>query len=73
MGYSADEAGFMGACLLLSGMVAAIVTAPLFDRVFTYHLAATSKILVPIVAVGWFTLIWAGMYSASDTPTFWNS
>ncbi|KIM45391.1 hypothetical protein M413DRAFT_442062 [Hebeloma cylindrosporum] len=59
LGYSADEAGFMGACLLLSGMVAAIVTAPLFDRVFTHHLAATSKVFVPFVAVGWFTLIWA--------------
>jgi hypothetical protein len=61
VGYSADEAGFMGACFLLSGLVAAIVTAPLFDRVFTHHLAVTSKILVPFIAVGWFSFIWAGM------------
>ena len=50
----------MGATLLLSGMAAAVVTAPLFDRVFTHHLAATTKRLVPIAAIGWFVLIWAG-------------
>lgn len=50
----------MGACLLLTGMAAAVVTAPLFDRVFTYHLARTAKYFVPCVAVGWFSLIWAG-------------
>ncbi|KAF9464950.1 major facilitator superfamily domain-containing protein [Collybia nuda] len=58
-GYSADESGFMGACLLLSGIVAAIITAPLFDRVFTHHLALTAKILVPILAGAWLSLIWA--------------
>ena len=46
--------------MLLAGMLAAIVSAPLFDRVFTNHLAITSKILVPISALGWFVLIWAG-------------
>ncbi|KAF9050074.1 major facilitator superfamily domain-containing protein [Panaeolus papilionaceus] len=59
MGYSEDEAGFFGACLLLTGILAAIVTAPLFDRVFTHHLAITSKVLVPFVALGWLSLIWA--------------
>ncbi|TFK44255.1 major facilitator superfamily domain-containing protein [Crucibulum laeve] len=59
MGYTADEAGFMGACLLLTGIVAAIITAPLFDRVFTHHLAITAKVLVPIVAGAWLSLIWA--------------
>ncbi|KAF9484435.1 MFS general substrate transporter [Pholiota conissans] len=59
VGYSSDESGFMGACLLLSGMAAAIITAPLFDRVFTHHLAITSKCFVPFAAVGWFVLIWA--------------
>ncbi|RXW22995.1 hypothetical protein EST38_g2878 [Candolleomyces aberdarensis] len=59
MGYSSDESGFMGACLLLTGVVAAIVTAPLFDRVFTYHLALTAKICAPATAIGWFSLIWA--------------
>ncbi|KAF9010646.1 major facilitator superfamily domain-containing protein [Cyathus striatus] len=57
-GYTSDEAGFMGACLLLTGIVAAIITAPLFDRVFTHHLALTAKILVPIVAGMWLSLIW---------------
>ncbi|CAA7261775.1 unnamed protein product [Cyclocybe aegerita] len=59
VGYSDDESGFMGACMLLTGIVAAIISAPLFDRVFTHHLALTAKILVPFVAVGWFSLIWA--------------
>jgi FLVCR family MFS transporter 7 len=50
----------MGAALLLTGIVAAILTAPLFDRVLTHHLGITIKILVPIVAVAWLSLIWAG-------------
>ncbi|KAJ7116582.1 major facilitator superfamily domain-containing protein [Mycena epipterygia] len=58
-GYSDQDAGLMGATLLLCGIVAAVVTAPLFDRVFTTHLARTMKTLVPIVAGGWFSLIWA--------------
>jgi hypothetical protein len=57
-GYSSDTAGFMGATLILSGIVAAILTAPLFDRVFTSHLAITSKVLVPILGVAWFVFIW---------------
>ncbi|KAF8629274.1 hypothetical protein AX17_005852 [Amanita inopinata Kibby_2008] len=58
-GYSNDISGLMGACLLLTGIVAAILTAPLFDRVFTHHLAITSKILVPILGGAWLSLIWA--------------
>ncbi|KAJ7783079.1 major facilitator superfamily domain-containing protein [Mycena metata] len=58
-GYSSDTAGFMGAVLLLSGIVTAIATAPLFDRVFTSHLAITTKILVPVLAGAWLSLIWA--------------
>lgn len=53
-------AGFMGACLLLTGMAAAIITGPVVDRYFTHHLARLSKILVPFIAVGWLSLIWAG-------------
>lgn len=49
----------MGAALLLSGLVAAITTAPLFDRVFTHHLALTSKFLVPAIAGAWLSSIWA--------------
>ncbi|KII92526.1 hypothetical protein PLICRDRAFT_155111 [Plicaturopsis crispa FD-325 SS-3] len=59
VGYSADTAGFMGATLLLTGIVAAIVTAPLFDRVLTHHLALTAKILVPIMAASWVAFIFA--------------
>lgn len=59
VGYSSDTSGLMGACLLLTGIVAAIVTAPLFDRVFTRHLALTTKIAIPIVAVVWLSMVWA--------------
>jgi MFS family permease len=59
VGYSADLSGFMSACLLLSGMAMAIITAPIVDRYFSYHLAYLAKVLVPIVAVGWLSLIWA--------------
>ncbi|EGO00078.1 hypothetical protein SERLA73DRAFT_180488 [Serpula lacrymans var. lacrymans S7.3] len=58
-GYSADVSGYMGATLLLSGLVASIISAPLFDRVLTHQLALTVKILVPIVAGCWLSLIWA--------------
>lgn len=56
----------MGACLLLSGIVAAAATAPLFDRVFTHKLAVAAKILVPFVGVGWFSMIWAGKGDDDD-------
>ncbi|KAJ7132801.1 major facilitator superfamily domain-containing protein [Mycena crocata] len=72
VGYSSDTAGFMGATLLLSGIVAAVVTAPIFDRVFTTHLAMTTKLLVPVLAAAWLSLIWAvkpnntgGLYAIS--------
>ncbi|KAJ6553575.1 major facilitator superfamily domain-containing protein [Mycena vulgaris] len=58
-GYSDHDAGLMGATLLLCGIAAAVITAPLFDRVFTTHLGLTMKALVPLVASGWFSLIWA--------------
>jgi hypothetical protein len=52
--------GLFGATLLLSGILACVVTAPLFDRVLTHHLGITLKTLVPIVAGAWLSLIWAG-------------
>ncbi|KIP09398.1 hypothetical protein PHLGIDRAFT_11937 [Phlebiopsis gigantea 11061_1 CR5-6] len=58
-GYSSDTSGFMGATLLLAGIVAAVVTSPLFDRVLTHHLALTCKVLCPILGVVWLSLIWA--------------
>jgi len=59
LGYSDFTSGLLGATLLLSGLVAAIATAPLFDRVFTRHLAITSKVLVAMVSGAWLSLIWA--------------
>ncbi|KAL5522667.1 hypothetical protein ACEPAG_8685 [Sanghuangporus baumii] len=58
-GYSDDTAGLMGAALLLSGLVAAFATAPLFDRVLTHHLGLSLRIAVPFIAAAWVSLIWA--------------
>lgn len=70
-GYSSDTAGFMGATLLLAGIVAAIFTAPLFDHVLTKHLALTVKVLVPIMAALWLSLIWASAYLTTDYSHFY--
>jgi len=59
VGYSDVTSGLLGATLLLAGLIAAIITAPLFDRVFTHHLAITAKLLVPVVAGAWLSLVWA--------------
>ncbi|KAJ7881731.1 major facilitator superfamily domain-containing protein [Mycena olivaceomarginata] len=59
LGYSAGSAGLMGATLILSGIVAALVSAPLFDRVLTSHLAITAKVIVPVLSAAWLSLIWA--------------
>ncbi|KAG2078964.1 MFS general substrate transporter [Suillus decipiens] len=58
-GYSDTISGLFGATLLLSGVFAGVIAAPLFDRVLTHHLGITLKVLVPIVAVAWLSLIWA--------------
>ncbi|KAG2145999.1 major facilitator superfamily domain-containing protein [Suillus bovinus] len=58
-GYSDSISGLLGATLLLSGVFTGIVTAPLFDRVLTHHLGITIKVLVPIAAGAWLSLIWA--------------
>ncbi|KAM6488946.1 Major facilitator superfamily domain containing protein [Amanita muscaria] len=58
-GYSAVTSGLLGASVLLTGIVGAVFTAPLFDRVFTHHLAIAIKLLVPILAGGWLSLVWA--------------
>jgi FLVCR family MFS transporter 7 len=59
VGYSANTSGFLGATLLFAGIIAAVVTAPIMDRVFTHHLAFASKIIVPIIAATWLGFIWA--------------
>ena len=46
--------------MLLSGIVAAIVTSPIFDRVLTHHLGLAVRIMCPIIAAAWVSLIWAG-------------
>ncbi|KAI0302742.1 MFS general substrate transporter [Russula brevipes] len=58
-GYSDNTSGLMGAAMLLSGIVAAIATSPIFDRILTHHLGITARIICPIVGAGWFSLIWA--------------
>ena len=67
VGYSSTISGLLGACLLLSGLVAAAITAPLFDRVFTHHLALSIKVLVPPLAGAWLSLIWAGKIHSDVT------
>lgn len=59
VGYSDTTCGFLGATLFLSGISAAVISAPLFDRVFTHIMGATLKVLVPIVSLAWLSLIWA--------------
>lgn len=58
-GYSDDTTGLMGATLLLVGIVAALASAPVFDRILTRHLGITIRLLCPIIGAGWFALIWA--------------
>lgn len=49
----------MGAVLIVVGLVASIVTAPLYDRVFTRQLGVTVKCLCPVLGAAWLSLIWA--------------
>ncbi|VDC06418.1 unnamed protein product [Peniophora sp. CBMAI 1063] len=58
-GYSDDTSGLMGATLLISGIVAALVTAPLVDRVLTSHIGLTIRVLCPIIGAAWLGFIWA--------------
>ncbi|KZO95536.1 MFS general substrate transporter [Calocera viscosa TUFC12733] len=57
-GYSADVAGFVGAAFLLSGIVAACVTAPIYDRYLTHHLAISARFFVSALGIIYLTLIW---------------
>ncbi|KAL4073952.1 major facilitator superfamily domain-containing protein [Scleroderma citrinum] len=58
-GYSSTIAGLLGATLLLAGIIAAAISAPLFDRVFTHRIRVAIKIFVPIVSLAWLSLVWA--------------
>lgn len=58
-GYTAQVCGIFGSTLLLVGLLTALVTSPLLDRVFTNHLALVSRIFPPIQGILWLSLIWA--------------
>jgi FLVCR family MFS transporter 7 len=58
----------MGAAMLLSGIVAAIITSPIFDRVLTHHLGLAVRIICPIIAAAWLSLIWAGKKVLLPSP-----
>jgi len=58
----------MGAAMLLSGIAAAIVTSPIFDRVLTHHLGLAVRIMCPTIAVAWLSLIWAGKEASLSLP-----
>ncbi|KAL8291247.1 hypothetical protein RQP46_002225 [Phenoliferia psychrophenolica] len=58
-GYSSDVAGYIGACVIVSGIFGAAITAPLFDRYFHFRLALAGKILTPVIGVSFLALIWA--------------
>jgi MFS transporter, FLVCR family, MFS-domain-containing protein 7 len=62
-GYSAITSGIMGGAFLLSGLVAAILSAPIFDRVLVHHLAKTVKVCLPALGVVWIGLIFAGLFA----------
>ena len=54
--------------MLLSGIVAAIITSPIFDRVLTHHLGLAVRIMCPIIAAAWLSLIWAGKKVLLPSP-----
>ncbi|VDC06415.1 unnamed protein product [Peniophora sp. CBMAI 1063] len=58
-GYTSGQSGLFGAVLLIAGIVAAVSTAPLLDRVLTHHIALAIRILCPIIGLAWLSLIWA--------------
>ncbi|KAG9008985.1 hypothetical protein FRB90_008663 [Tulasnella sp. 427] len=58
-GYNSDTSGMLGAAVFIAGLVGAIITAPLFDRVLTNHLALTLQVVIPIIGAAWLGLAWA--------------
>ena len=55
-GYSESDAGIAGAVLILAGLVATLVFAPVLDRTKAYLL--TIKILLPLAAAGYLAFVW---------------
>lgn len=58
-GYSAQMCGILGSTFLLVGLLAALVSAPIMDRVFTKNLAWVARIDAPCQGILWLSLIWA--------------
>ncbi|KAL5115899.1 hypothetical protein ACEQ8H_006215 [Pleosporales sp. CAS-2024a] len=56
-GYTEDEAGICGAILIVVGLVAAAIVAPILDRTHTYMVGI--KILCPLVSAAYVAMIWA--------------
>ena len=56
----------MGGVFLLSGLVAAILSAPIFNRVLVHHFARTVKVLLPSLGVVWIGLVFAGQSSSTE-------
>jgi MFS transporter, FLVCR family, MFS-domain-containing protein 7 len=46
-GYSEDAAGYFGAAMIIAGLIAAGVSAPLIDRVFVHRQALLVRKLIP--------------------------
>ncbi|ORY76497.1 major facilitator superfamily domain-containing protein [Leucosporidium creatinivorum] len=59
VGYSSNMAGYIGAAVIVSGLIAAIVCAPLLDRYFPFRLALCAKVLVPVIGISFFALTYA--------------
>lgn len=57
-GYTAGQAGLLGAALLGAGIVASIITAPLFDRYLSRYVGLACRLLLPVIAAGWLSVIW---------------
>ena len=47
--YTADEAGIMGAILIVAGLLTAATVSPINDRTYSFLLAI--KTLVPVIAL----------------------
>lgn len=58
-GYTPQMCGVLGSTYLLVGLLTAIISAPILDRVFKHHLALVSKIFLPSIGVMWLGFIWA--------------
>jgi FLVCR family MFS transporter 7 len=59
--------GYFGAVLILSGLLAALIMAPVFDRVLKRHLSITAKVLVPVIGVSFlrdYLFVVVGAYSS---------